>query len=155
MLTKWTGSKEKTTLLIKKLYQQQFEDKDEIYFKIGQSACNFLTQMPSHSPFRQSYVQTLSDGLKIKELQQVLPIQQRTISTSVHLKTNILQSIKYKTNVKRNVVSNEEMKMYEELLLEACPIKSGENRKIKDPKTGLYFSSFVLIFIILNRQSIN
>jgi len=118
------------------LYQKELSKVDSIYHKIGISVCAFISQMPRLSPFRQSFINTLSSNLKIRDLLQVLPVQRRTLSTAINLKENILLSTKYKVNVVRQSVSKEERNMYEKLWLDNCAVKSGENRYVKDCATG-------------------
>ena len=93
--------------------------------------------MPRLSPFRQPFIQAISDGIKLKELEAVMPLHRHTLSAAKNLKVNTLLTTKYVTKVKRLRISHEERKLYKDLLLEACPIKSGECRYIKDPETGI------------------
>jgi hypothetical protein len=138
LLTEWSGSDSETEQIINRLYELYHKNnKANIFQKMGASVCKFISQMPQLSPYRHALVQAISFNVRIAELELVLPLHRRSLSTAINLKINTLLTVKYKPAVTRKRVSDEERKIYEDLLLELCPIKSGENRHVKDPKTSM------------------
>ena len=134
------GSEVEALNLVDCLQQETCSSQSQLYCELGKSVCQSILSLPGTSPFWRPLLQaTLQHtNLPQKAIQQVLPFHRNTISKSLNqpLKDNVLFNVKYKPNVNREVVSEEERAKYQELLLEACPVKSGENRYLKDPVTG-------------------
>lgn len=111
--------------------------RSQVLQRIGENFCKFVISLPPKSPFRLALLNVaVSSGVPMTELLPVIAVSYSTLKRSKALKpeANLLLSTLYKPNVTRQMVCEEEVNDIIKFLLEVCPVKSGNNKTLQNPK---------------------
>jgi hypothetical protein len=96
----------------------------------GRNLVEKVRELPNTSPLRRSLIQMVAGDIRVQHVGADFNVTTRTVYNALGDETNLVQSMVYRTGVKRARIEEDQIELANQFLDEAAPIPSGRNYRL-------------------------
>jgi transposase len=107
-------------------------EKAEVKQQVVDNTLHLVSQLPQNSPYRRPLLSFFFQGLSQEDAQNIYGISTRTYKRVMNEDGNVLVEQKYKSEVTRKRISDEQLKEVKEILNQILPVQSGRDWRVQE-----------------------
>jgi hypothetical protein len=111
---------------------QSIYEETEIKQQVVDNTLDLISQLPPRSPFRRPLLSFFFQGLSQEEAQRIYGVSARTYGRVLEENGSILVEQRYKSNVIRKRITDDQLKEVKEIVNQILPVQSGRDYRVQE-----------------------